>query len=197
MDMYHLCNEIELWNLIPKRDLLWRTVDRCSQKLALYWQRNVESFIDKFGNHFNEFWALINVHFREFTVVDLCSYSYEWHYQIAYNMKCGVQTIFALNKLNFFGNFDRCRHFFSDTWWQVWQPPVFLYLLLAWQTCAGVFTVMDQAFTSSYFLSDSSAMSLACESWASRIATRSSSILVRFSNALRILVSAGPNTCVL
>lgn len=59
------------------------------------------------------------------------------------------------------------------------------------------FDICEQAITSSYFLSDSSAMSFAWESWASRIATRSSSMLVLFSSALRILVSAEPNTCVL
>lgn len=41
--------------------------------------------------------------------------------------------------------------------------------------------------TSSYFLSASSAISLACASCCSNRDTRSSSILVRFSSALRIL----------
>lgn len=41
--------------------------------------------------------------------------------------------------------------------------------------------------TSSYFLSASSAINLACDNWASKIATLSSSMLVRFSRAFRIL----------
>lgn len=50
---------------------------------------------------------------------------------------------------------------------------------------------LRNARTSSYFLSASSAMCFACASWASRMPTRSSSMLARFSRHLRALRGRG------